>query len=66
MIKNFCKKPDCLNWALPRKDYCRKHTHELKEKSKEYLNDLKDKKIKLVNGSIIECSTPKMKIRGLK
>ena len=45
MMKNYCKKPDCPHWALPRKDYCRKHSHELNEKAKEYLNDFKrDKK----------------------
>lgn len=68
-MKNLCKLPGCPRWALPRKDYCRKHTHELNEKSKEYLKELKSykpKKIKLSNGSEIHMITSINKIKGME
>ena len=41
MMKNHCKNPKCINNAIPGKEYCKKHEKEIKQKSKEYLEDMK-------------------------
>ena len=41
-MKNYCKKPRCIYWAMPRYEYCRKHQKELEDKSKLYNNDLQE------------------------
>ena len=42
MIKNYCKKPHCIYWAMPRYEYCRKHQKELETKSELYYNGLQE------------------------
>lgn len=40
-MKSHCKKPTCINWAEPRKEYCRKHNEEIKQKAKIYSGEVK-------------------------
>jgi hypothetical protein len=42
MEKNWCKKPNCIYWAIPKCDYCRKHQKELEEKSDLYFKEMND------------------------
>ena len=51
-MKNYCLKPKCIYWAIPRSKYCRKHTIELETKSLIYYDELQENTEKQDKGNV--------------
>jgi hypothetical protein len=44
MLRNLCKHPECIDYVVIGKEYCRKHLKELELKSEMYLKELTNEK----------------------